>query len=117
LLAYDLNTHSIVAGDILKLTLYMQANHDLNEDYSMSVHLYTQAVPDIDSIEQDDMTLGNFTYPTRAWIPDLAVRNHFQLTIPDDIATNQSYQLIAILWQGDLTNRIPIQETILPIFE
>lgn len=116
LLAYDLNTHSVVAGDTLKLTLYMQAHHDLSEDYSMSVHLYTQALPDIDSIEQDDMTLGNFTYPTRAWIPNLAVRNHFQLTIPDDIATNQSYQLIAILWQGDLTNRIPIQETILPIF-
>lgn len=117
LLAYDLNTHRISAGDTLNLTLYIEANRNLSEDYSMSVHLYTQALPDITSIEQDDMTLGNFTYPTRAWIPNLAVRNHFQLSIPDDLATNQSYQLIAIVWQDDTSNRIPIQETIFPIFE
>lgn len=116
LLGYDLNTHSISAGDTLDLTLYMQANNNLTDDYSMSVHLYTQALPDIESLVQDDMTLGEFKYPTRAWIPNLAVRNHFELIIPDDLATNQSYQLIAILWQGDLSNRIPIQETIFPIF-
>lgn len=116
LLGYDLNTHSISAGDTLDLTLYMQANNNLTDDYSMSVHLYTQALPDIESLVQDDMTLGEFKYPTRAWIPNLAVRNHFELIILDDLETNQSYQLIAILWQGDLSNRIPIQETIFPIF-
>lgn len=116
IIAYDLSADNIEAGDTLDLTLYMQVNDNIFEDYSMSVHLYTQALPDINSIQQDDMTLGDFKYPTRAWFPTVAVRNHFELIVPDELATNQSYQLIAILWQGEPSNRIPIQETILPVF-
>lgn len=111
LIAYDISRQHIAADDTLNVTLYMRANQALEVEYSMSVHLYTQALPDVQSITQDDMTLGEFVYPTRAWIPNLAVRNTFQLDIPDDLESNSSYQLVAILWQETPNNRIPIQQT------
>lgn len=115
LLAYDLNTRQIQPGDKVTLTVYAQADRPMLTSYSMSVHLYSRSNP-VESIVQDDMELGEFAYPGRAWLPRIAVRNRFQLNIPDDLPLNQSYQLIAIVWEDSVHNRIPIQETIFPIY-
>ncbi len=116
LIAYDLNTEKIQPGDKLKLTIYAQADTNTTAQYSMSVHLYTQATPAIESIVQDDIELGEFVYPSHAWLPRLAVRNRFQLDIPDDLPLNQSYQLVAIVWKESVHNRVPVQETIFPVY-
>jgi hypothetical protein len=109
LVAYSLGSDSIQAGDTLDVTVYMRANRFLTKDYSLSLHLYTQG--EAQSIAQDDMSLGEFVYPTRGWLPFVSVRNHFQLLIPDDLVTDASYQLVAILWQGDTSNEIIVQST------
>lgn len=113
LVAYSVSDNTIEAGETLDVTIYMRVNHSITSDYSLSLHLYTQALPEIESIAQDDMELGEFKYPTRAWLPYLPVRNHFQLVIPDDLATSASYQLVAILWQDTPNNKIAVQETAL----
>jgi hypothetical protein len=111
LVAYSVSSDSIEAGDTLDVTVYVKANRFLNTDYSLSVHLYTQV--DAQSIAQDDMTLGEFVYPTRGWLPFVSVRNRFHLQIPEDLATNQSYQLVAVLWQGEPSNEISVISTAL----
>jgi hypothetical protein len=65
-IGYTISQDTVQAGDTLDVTIYAHANRLLHEDYSMSVHLYTQ--PEIESIAQGDMELGEFDYPTRAWL-------------------------------------------------
>jgi hypothetical protein len=109
--AYAFSEDIIQPGDTLDVTLYAQVNQNVQRDYSMSLHLYTYPVPDVVSIAQDDMTLGEFKYPTRAWLPGVPVRNRFQLTLPDDLPTPASYRLVAMLWYDTPSNRIPAQQT------
>ena len=111
LIAYSVSESTIEADDTLEVSIYMRVNQSITSDYSLSVHLYTQALPDVDSIAQDDMELGDFKYPTRAWLPYLPVRNDFRLQIPDDLATSASYRLVAILWQDTPENTIAVKET------
>jgi len=111
IVAYSASDDTLKAGETLDVTVYMRVNRSIQSDYSLSVHLLTQPLPEIDSIAQDDMQLGDFKYPTRAWIPYLPVSNDFQLRIPDDLKTSASYQLVAILWQDTPTDTIPVQES------
>lgn len=113
LVAYSVSDTTITAGENLDVTVYMRVNHSIDSDYSLSVHLFTQALPDVNSIAQDDMLLGEFKYPTRAWIPYLPVSNEFHLHIPDDLATSASYQLVMILWQNTPHDTIAVKETTL----
>jgi hypothetical protein len=108
-IGYSISQDRVQAGDTLDVTIYAHANRLLHEDYSMSVHLYTQ--PEIESIAQGDMELGEFDYPTRAWLPMLPVRNRFTLHIPDDLPTGVSYQLVAMLWQGEAMQSFPVNES------
>jgi len=114
LVAYDISADTLRSSETLQVTLYLEANRNLRTIYSMSVHLYTR--PDAASLTQDDMELGNFVYPTSAWVPTLPVQNTFSLTIPDDVMPQTSYQLVAILWQDTPTNRIAVASTILTTF-
>lgn len=111
---FQANRTTVSPGDTLNVTVYMRANRNLSTDYSMSVHLFTR--PDATSLTQDDMELGNFNYPTRAWIPQLTVANHFRLNIPLDAPTQAGYQLVAILWEETPENLIPVETTMLPLY-
>lgn len=96
---YRISSEVLHPGDNLDVTVYVRAQHFLNRDYSMSLHLYTH--PDVQSMGQDDMELGEWKYPTSAWLPGLAVRNRFEIHVPDDAPTDQSYWLVAQIWSGD----------------
>ena len=102
---YTVSQERLQAGDTLDVTIYASVNHNLRENYSMSVHLFTQ--PDATSITQADMELGEFVYPTKAWFPRWPVRNRFTLTVPDDLPAGASYQLVVMLWQGNAMESIP----------
>lgn len=112
LLSTRVSADTVQAGETITVTVYAAANRPLQTDYSLSLHFYSK--PEVVSIAQDDMTLGNFTYPTRAWIPGLAVRNSFELTVPDDLPQNASYDVVAILWQEAVANRRAVVESTLP---
>lgn len=106
---YTVSTDNIQPDSIVDITLYVQVNRSLSEDYSMSVHLYTQ--PDAASLTQGDMLLGEFDYPTRAWLPRLPVRNRFRLHVPDDLNSGVSYRLVVMLWKDNAMDSIPANES------
>lgn len=106
LLAYSLSENTIEAGGSLDVKLYVRANQFLNKEYSFSVHLYTQI--DAQSISQDDMSYGDFAYPTRGWLPFAAAVMDFHLDLPADLPTNESYQLVLIVWHERLDNVVSV---------
>ena len=95
-------------GDTLDVTLYTRVNDFMPLDYSMSVGLVSRPWGE-NNIGHDDMTLGNFEYPTYGWIPGLLVANSFHLPIPDDVPTPSSYRLVVSVWQGDPGNAFPVE--------
>jgi hypothetical protein len=103
-------SHDVITiGETLDVTLYLRANEFLPKDYSMSVTLLSRNPNNVGQISHDDMELGDFEYPTYAWIPGLLVRNTFHLTIPQDAPTEVSYRLVVSIWNNHYNNRVPVE--------
>jgi hypothetical protein len=45
--------------------------------------------------------LGEWSYPTSAWIPGLIVRNRLKFTLPQTLDLPQSYWITATVWRED----------------
>lgn len=78
LLGYDLEVKEAKPGDTLHLTLYWQAQREMDEDYTVFVHL-------IDGEgkiwgQKDGWPEGGF-YPTSFWDPGDVVRDQYDLVI------------------------------------
>jgi hypothetical protein len=99
---YRLSRDVAAPGDTIDVTLYLRTDRFIHDDYYLSVHLLSQT--DMSSLAQADFQLGEWNYPTSAWIPHLAVRNTAHLKLPDDLATPASYWIMVRVWGGpDLT--------------
>lgn len=109
LAGYRLSDTVIEPGEQLDVTLYFRANDFLQAEYSVSVNLFTH--PDIDSVANADMLLGEWKYPSFGWLPGFMVRNRLQVPIPADLATNRSYWLVARIWQDDWQNGLSISQS------
>lgn len=96
--SYHLSPETAHPGDNVTLTLYFRANRVLTWNYFLSVHLLSH--PEVDSLAQADEQLGEWTYPSSAWIPGLAVRTTVHLTLPDDTPTPASYWVAVRVWAG-----------------
>ncbi|RPI97957.1 MAG: hypothetical protein EHM39_08740 [Chloroflexi bacterium] len=84
------------------MTLYFETGEFIHDNYYLSVHLLSQT--DTESLAQGDLLLGEWEYPTSAWIPGLPVKNVVHLTLPDDLPTPASYWITVRVWGGpDLT--------------
>jgi hypothetical protein len=100
--AYRLSQDVAAPGDTIDVTLYLRTGKFIHDDYYLSVHLLSQT--DVESLAQADFQLGEWDYPTSAWIPYLAVRNTAHLRLPDDLSTPASYWIMVRVWGGpDLT--------------
>lgn len=96
LVGYALSQDVLRPGDAFTATLYFRANKPLSEDYRLAV----QVIPRYGSeaIAQADFQLGEWQYPSSAWIPGLSVRNRVHLRVPQEVATPQAYWLVARVW-------------------
>ena len=64
------------------------------------------------------MQLGEWKYPSTAWIPGLAVRNRIYLNLPADLPGDpNSYWITARVWQSDADMPEPDELNGLPIRE
>ena len=117
LVSYTTSRDTLVAGEPLDVTLYMRANDFLGDDYSLSLQLFSQPMPNVESVAAFDMTLSEEKYLSSAWLPGLVTRNRFRLPVPDDLATPASYRLVAILWLADAANRQVVEQTDLGLFD
>jgi len=121
-IGYEISQEVAHPGDTIDLVLYYRANRWLDADYQVSVHILEH--PSKRSLTQHTLQLGEWLYPTSAWIPGLAVRNHIQLTLPEDIVTPASYWISPRVWkpEGELANGeyenltgLPVVESDLPL--
>ncbi len=84
-------------GDTLGLAVYTRVTQPISDDYHLSVTLLTR--PEGESVTHADLQLGEWLYPSSAWIPGLAVRNWLELPLPEDLPTPASYWVVARLWK------------------
>jgi hypothetical protein len=96
--SYRLSDDTASASDTVEITLFFRAREMLDEDYYLSVHLL--AHPDIQSIAQADVPLGNYDYPTSAWLPYVAVKSTVKLSLPRELPSHASYWIMIRVWKG-----------------
>jgi hypothetical protein len=113
--SYRISRNVAAPGDEFDATFYFQAKGHIPDDYYLSVQVLTH--PDVTDVAQADLQLGEWDYPSSAWIPGLVVKNVTHLTLPADLPTPASYWLMVRVWVGpDLAAKStrPISEQILP---
>lgn len=89
LLGHDLGSRRVKAGDSLLLTLYWQAQREMDEDYIVFIHL-------VDGegkiwAQEDNQPEGGF-YPTSYWDEGEMVRDEHELLLPADMPEGE-YEL------------------------
>ncbi len=96
LLGYDLSvtntqypiSSNLMPGDALTITLYWQSLAEMNQDYSVFVHLLDENEL---VIAQRDMYPGQGLYPTSLWSVGEAIANCYVLLLPEAaFAPNQA---------------------------
>ena len=97
LVGYTMSPQDAQPGDTVKVTVYARLRRPITKDYLLSVHALTRY--EGDSIAQADLELGEWNYPTSAWIPGLIVRNRLSFTLPDTLDLPQSYWITATVWR------------------
>jgi hypothetical protein len=97
LVGYTMTPQVAQPGDDITVTVYARLRQPVPTDYILSIHALTRF--EGDSIAQADLELGEWNYPTSAWIPDLIVRNRVTFTLPDTLNLPQSYWITATVWQ------------------
>jgi hypothetical protein len=96
--SYALSRDAAAPGDTVNVTLYFRTREMLKENYFLSVHLLSH--PDVQSVAQVDVELGDYAYPTTAWLPYMSVKNVVQLKLPDDLPTPASYWIMVRVWES-----------------
>lgn len=106
LFGYDLEVKEVRPGDTLHLTLYWQAQREMDEDYTVFVHLIDEA----ETLwgQKDGWPEGGF-YPTSFWDPGEMVRDQYDLVI-DPQAPPGLYRFEVGLYLLVTGERLPIIE-------
>jgi hypothetical protein len=107
LVGYTMTPQDAQPGDDVTVTVYARLRQPVPKDYVLSIHALTRF--EGDSIAQGDLELGEWAYPTSAWIPGLIVRNRVTFTLPDTLDLPQSYWITATVWRG--TDDVTISHT------
>ncbi|MFQ5885955.1 MAG: ArnT family glycosyltransferase [Anaerolineae bacterium] len=106
LLGYDLEVKEARPGDTLHLTLYWQAQREMDEDYTVFVHL----IDEQGGIwgQKDGWPEGGF-YPTSFWDPGEVVRDQYDLVIDPQVPAGL-YRFEVGLYLLATGERLPIIE-------
>ncbi|MGB4676023.1 MAG: hypothetical protein WBH90_04795 [Aggregatilineales bacterium] len=99
LIGYDLSKDVLLPGETLTVNLYFRANVPLDEDYLLALKLMTRY--DDNPIAEADAQLGEWRYPTSAWIPGVTVRHTARLRVPENMPTPRAYWLTVRVWHED----------------
>jgi len=83
LLGYDLSAETAVPGDTLTLTLYWRALTEMDEDYTVFVHL---VAPDGSMTGQRDNSPVGGSYPTSLWLAGEVVTDAYAIPVRADAA-------------------------------
>jgi hypothetical protein len=104
-MGYDLNSDSVAAGDELRVTLYLQAQQRLQEDYSVFVHLDDLRPNYISWSLSEERSPADM--PTSGWTPGFYVSDGHVLTISPETPPGM-YVLRVGLYRPDTGERLPV---------
>ena len=104
LLGYDLDAHTVTAGEKLHLTLYWRAERTMDEDYTVFTHLLDESSKIW--AQQDNQPLGGW-YPTSVWEEGEIVRDEYELLVYDDAPPGR-YQLEAGMYLLSTMERLAV---------
>jgi hypothetical protein len=108
LVGLDLATTTVKAGGSLALTLYWQAQSQLDRSWKVFVHLVNH---ENKLISQQDQIPGAGQFPTTGWLPQEYLVDPYSLTIPADTRPGaQAYRLEIGLYDANDFTRLPIIE-------
>lgn len=94
----------LVAGDLLNLTLFWQANTPVNVDFTVFVQVMDSGNT---IVAQNDTKPQNGFYPTPYWQPGEQVLDSHVVYLPPDLPPGQ-YDLLVGLYEADSGQRLQI---------
>lgn len=103
-LGYDLKEGPFRPGEILCLTLYWQAENEMEINYTVFVHLLDETGF---LRSQHDKQPGDGSYPTTAWLPGEIVLDEYCLPLPPDLSPGE-YKLLAGMYDLRTMQRLPV---------
>jgi len=89
LIGYDLPQKAIEAGETLHLTLYFEGQAEMDEDYTIFVHLLDE---ENQIVAQRDSQPQNGNYPTSIWDINEVVKDECEMTLSPDMPSG-AYRL------------------------
>ena len=101
LLGYDLVAKSIEPGSAIELTLYWQAQRQIEHFYAVFNHL---TGPDGTMIAQVDSWPQGGAYPTLYWLPNEVVEDHYTIPVPPDAPPGE-YTLLVGMYDASTGER------------
>jgi len=104
LIGYDLSQTKSQAGRDVHLTLYWETLNDMNENYTIFVHLQDSAG---NLVAQRDHQVADGILPTSCWHPGRVIVDKTTLAVSSE-ATAGPYQLKLGLYAAETLERLPI---------
>jgi hypothetical protein len=98
---------NIQAGETFEVTLYWQAQHDLEINYQVFVHLL---YPDGHTVLAQSDKLNPAGFPSKRWPADKYVRDAHTLTVPEGAQPGE-YLLTTGLWVQSEGWRLPLWDS------
>jgi hypothetical protein len=104
LIGYDPPSTGPAPGDVLPITLYWQAEDEMEINYTVFVQLLDN---DWHVVAQEDLQPLAGAAPTTTWLPGEILSDLYRLSLPTDLPRG-SYQLIAGMYDPISGERLPI---------
>jgi len=104
LIGYDLPSTDLGAGDTLPITLYWQAERDMEIDYTVFVQLLNG---DWQVVAQEDLEPQAGAAPTTTWLPGEILADPHRLSLASDLP-NGDYRLITGMYDSVTGKRMSV---------
>jgi 4-amino-4-deoxy-L-arabinose transferase-like glycosyltransferase len=104
LIGYDLPAANFAPGDTLPVTLYWQAETEMDVNYTVFVQLLNHAGQ---VVSQQDLQPLAGAAPTTTWLPGEILTDPYDLTLPADLPPGD-YRLITGLYHAATGERLPV---------
>ena len=106
LLGYDLDpdADSMVTGGMFRLTLYWQAQREMETRYTVFVHL---VAPDGSIVAQRDAFPVHGSYPTDLWVASEVVADEYEVSFPPQAPPGE-YLLLVGMYVAETGERLPV---------
>ena len=102
LVGFDLPRSAFSAGESVSLTLYWKARQWIGTDYTVFVHILDK---DGNLVAQHDSVPVHGKLPTSLWVPDVTVRDDYQIELPPHQPEGE-YTIRIGLYQSDTLERL-----------